>query len=308
MALLFLSRDDPADAWRDELWRRMPALDVRIWPDAGDPAAIEAALVWRPPPGELRRYPNLKAVLSLGAGVDALVADPTLPAVPLVRMVDPSLTRGMREYVLTAVLRHHREFDRCARAQKAKAWAYAFPPRAADRRIGVMGLGELGRSVAAMLAGHGFPVAGWSRTAKDVEGISSFAGEEGFGPFLARSDVLVCLLPLTGATRGILNASTFGHLPKGAFVINVGRGAHLVEDDLIAALETGHLAGATLDVFAEEPLPTASPLWDQPDVLITPHVASYCDPRTAAEGVADNLGRLARGEPLLNVVDRARGY
>jgi glyoxylate/hydroxypyruvate reductase A len=209
---------------------------------------------------------------------------------------------------LTAVLRHHREFDRFSRAQRRKEWSYAFPLGPAERRVGVLGLGELGRAVASTLSAQGFPVAGWSRTAKEAEGITCFAGEAGLKPFLARTDILVCLLPLTAATRGILAAATFAALPQGAFVINVGRGAHLVEADLLAALASGQLAGATLDVFDQEPLPAASPLWDHPNVLITPHVASYCDPRTAADGVADNLRRLAAGEPLLNVVDRSRGY
>lgn len=308
MALLFLSREDPADVWRDELRRRLPALEVRVWPDVGEAGSIETALVWRPPPGELQRYPNLRVMFSLGAGVDGLLADPTLPDVPLVRMVDGSLSDGMCTYVLTAVLRHHREFDRFARAQRRREWAHAFPHQARDRRVGVMGLGELGRAVASTLVGQGFPVAGWSRRAKEVAGIASFSGEAGLGPFLARSEILICLLPLTAATRGILDATTFAALPRGAFVINVGRGGHLVEADLVAALDSGQLAGATLDVFDEEPLPGASPLWDHPNVLITPHVASYCDPRTAADGVADNLRRLAAGEPLLNVVDRSRGY
>lgn len=308
MALLFVSAEDPAEVWRQELLRRLPELDFRIWPEAGEIDEIDAALVWRPPAGELRRLPKLQAILSLGAGVEALLEDPTLPDVPLVRMVDPSLTDGMCAYVLAAVLRHHRELDRYERAQRAQDWAYAFPPQARDRRIGVMGLGELGSAVARTLLAQGFPVAGWSRSAKAVEGVASFAGHGELHAFLHRADVLICLLPLTDATRGTLDAATFAALPKGAFVINVGRGEHLVDADLLAALDSGHLAGATLDVFRHEPLPPKSPLWDHPRVLITPHVASYCDPRTAADGVADNLRRLARGEPLLHVVDRARGY
>ena len=307
MALLFISQDDPAELWRDELLRRMPELEVRIWPEVGDPDEVQVALVWRPPPGSLRQFPNLKAILSLGAGIDSLIADETLPDVPLAKMVDPSLTRTMSEYVLAAVLRHHRGLDRFERAQREGRWDYQFPPQAAERRVGVLGLGELGRDVAVLLRDHGFPVAGWSRSAKKIDGIESFGGEA-LDRFLERTDVLVCLLPLTDDTQGILNAQTFERLPRGAFVINAARGPHLVDDDLIEALDSGHLAGATLDVFHEEPLPAESPLWRHPKVLITPHVASYCVPASAAEGVVRNVRHALAGRPLEHQVDRTRGY
>jgi glyoxylate/hydroxypyruvate reductase len=308
MALMFLSADDPAEAWRAALLAEIPELDFRTWPGVGDPAAIDLALVWQPPPGELARYPNLRAILSLGAGIDGLLAQQGLPDVPIARMVDPSLTRTMTEYVVLATLRHHRQFDHFEREQRATRWRYAFPPQAADRRVGVMGLGVLGSAAAASLAAHGFPVAGWSRETRQLSGIESFAGRAGLPAFLARTDILVCLLPLTSDTAGILNAPTFGGLPRGAYLINVARGAHLVEADLIAALDSGQLAGATLDVFCEEPLPAGDPLWRHPKVLITPHVASYASPLTAAEGVAANIRRARAGQPLLHQVDRARGY
>jgi glyoxylate/hydroxypyruvate reductase len=308
VALMFLSPDDPADAWRAELQARIPELEVRIWPDVGDPDEIEIALVWRPPPGELVRYPNLKAILSLGAGIDGFVADPELPDVPLARMVDPSLTRTMTEYVLLAVLRHHRELDRFERTQRAREWAYAFPPQAADRRVGIMGLGELGAAAARQLVAHGFQVLGWSRSPKAIEGVVSYAGRSELHAFLHRTDILVCLLPLTGDTLGILDAATFAELPHGAFVINVARGQHLVENDLLKALDSGHLAGATLDVFRTEPLPPDSPLWGHPRILVTPHVASYSVPGTAADGVAANIRRVLSGQPPLHLVDRAKGY
>jgi glyoxylate/hydroxypyruvate reductase len=308
MALLFLSPDDPADLWRAELQARIPDLDVRIWPQVGDPAEIDVALVWRPPPGELARYPNLRAILSLAAGIDGLVADPDLPDVPIARMVDPSLTRTMTEYVLLAVLRHHREFDRFERAQRAREWAYAFPPQAADRRVGIMGLGELGSAAARALVAQGFQVLGWSRTPKMLDGVLSYPGRSELHAFLHPTDILVCLLPLTADTAGILDAAIFAELPHGACVINVARGQHLVEGDLLQALDSGHLGGATLDVFREEPLPHGSPLWDHPKVLVTPHVASYSVPSTAADGVAADIRRVSAGEPLLHQVDRARGY
>ena len=308
MALMFLSPDDPAEAWREALLAKVPELDFRIWPDVGDVAEIDLALVWRPPQGELARYPNLRAILSLGAGIDGLLAQPGLPDVPIARMVDPSLTRTMTEYVLLAVLRHHRQFDHYEREQRATRWSYAFPPQAADRRVGVMGQGVLGATAARSLASHGFPVAGWSRTAKKLAGIESYAGEKELPAFLARTDILVCLLPLTRDTAGILNARTFAGLPRGAFLVNVARGAHLIEAGLIAALDSGQLAGATLDVFGEEPLPPENPLWRHAKVLITPHVASYSLPATGAEGVVENIRRARAGQPLLHQVDRTRGY
>ena len=308
MALMFLSPDDPPEAWRAALLAAIPELDFRIWPEVGDPAGIDVALVWQPPPSELARYPNLRAILSLGAGIDGLLAQPGLPDVPIARMVDPSLTRTMTEYVLLATLRHHRHFDRFERAQQAARWSFALPPQASDRRVGVMGLGVLGSAAAARLAEQGFPVAGWSREAKQLADVESFAGREGLAAFLARTDILVCLLPLTRDTAGILNAATFAGLPRGACVINVARGAHLVEADLIAALDSGQLAGATLDVFREEPLPPDNPLWRHSKVLITPHVASYASPQTAAEGVAENIWRARAGRTLLHQVDRDRGY
>jgi glyoxylate/hydroxypyruvate reductase A len=308
MALMFLSPDDPAEQWREELTARLPGLEVRIWPEVGDRAAIEIALVWRPPPGELARYPNLKAILSLGAGIEGLIADPTLPAVPIARMVDPSLASTMAEYVLLAVLRHHRGFDRFERAQRAARWEFGLPPQPADRQIGIMGLGELGSTAARLLRAHGFPVAGWSRTPKALEGVTSYAGRGELHAFLHRTDILVCLLPLTAETRGILDAETFAGLPHDAALINVARGAHLVEPDLLAALDSGHLAGATLDVFKDEPLPPDHPFWQHPKVLITPHIASYSVPRVAADGVVDNIRRAQAGQRLRHQVNRERGY
>jgi glyoxylate/hydroxypyruvate reductase A len=265
-------------------------------------------LVWRPPPGELARYPNLKAILSLGAGIEGLIADPTMPEVPIARMVDPSLTSTMAEYVLLAVLRHHRGFDRFERAQRERRWEFSLPPQPSDRQVGIMGLGELGAAAARLLLAHGFPVAGWSRSPKALDGVTSYAGHGELHSFLHRTDILVCLLPLTAETRGILDAETFDALPHGASLINVAGGAHLVEQDLLAALDSGHLAGATLDVFTDEPLPPDNPLWQHPKVLITPHIASYSVPAIAAAGVVDNIRRARAGQPLNHQVGRQRGY
>jgi glyoxylate/hydroxypyruvate reductase A len=306
---LFLCEADHVDEWRRALLQEIPDLDFRVWPDAvGDPLDIDLALVWRPPLGELCRYPNLKAILSLGAGVESFMHDQSLPDLPLAHMVDESLTRTMADYVLLATLRHHRQFDLFEREQKAPSWAFAFPKGVGDRPVGVMGLGVLGEAAGRTLSAHGFDVAGWSRSAKTIDGIETYHGEDRLGAFLSRTEILVCLLPLTSDTEGILNAEHLGRLPKGAYLINAARGPHVVDDDLIQALDTGHLAGATLDVFDREPLPSDHPFWRHERILITPHVASYCVPKTAAFGVAQNI-RLARaGKRLNHQVDRAKGY
>ena len=309
MALLFLSEADPVEPWRDALLAEMPDLDFRIWPDqVGDPNDIDVALVWRPPPGELSRYPNLKAILSLGAGIDALIEDDTLPDLPLARMVDPSLTRTMADYILLAVLRHHRQFDLFEREQRAGRWTFVFPKAARERTVGIMGLGVLGETAAVQLRNHDFKVQGWSRSPKTIEGVTSFHGQNQLQRFLESTEILVCLLPLTPDTRGVLNASLFAALPKDACLINAARGGHLVDSDLIQALDQGHLAAATLDVFETEPLPATSPLWRHEKILITPHVASYCVPETAASGVIDNIKRARSGQPLHHQVDRRQGY
>ena len=309
MALLFLSEADPADAWREALLAEMPDLDFRVWPDqVGDSDDIDIALVWRPPAGELSSYPNLRAILSLGAGIDAMIADETLPDLPLARMVDPSMTSTMANYVLTAVLRHHRQFDMFEREQRAGRWTFSFPKRAQSRTVGVLGLGVLGEAAVRTLRDHGFRVQGWSRSPKTIDGVRTYHGQGQLSDFLADVEILVCLLPLTTDTAGILNAPLFAALAKGACVINAARGAHLVEDDLLDALDRGQLSGATLDVFETEPLPMESPLWKHDAVLITPHVASYCVPETAAKGVIENIKRARSGQRLLQQVDRIRGY
>ncbi len=308
MALLFFSEDDDPVAWSAALRARLPDLDIRIWPVIGSPDEIEAALVWLPPPGLLASLPRLRAIFSLGAGVDAMLRDPTLPDLPLCRMVDPSLTATMAEYVLACVLWYHRQFDLYARQQAERRWKLYLPAPAVATRVGVMGLGVLGSATATALAAHGFSVRGWSRTQRDVAGVACFAGAAGLEAFLAGSDILVCLLPLTPDTEDLLDAALLGRLPEGARLIQVGRGRQLVEADLLAALDAGRLAHATLDVVREEPLPPAHPFWTHPRIRLTPHAASYCQPATGAASVAENIRRLRDGRPLLHVVDRRRGY
>jgi glyoxylate/hydroxypyruvate reductase A len=308
MALLFYSVPDDPAAWRHELLKRIPDLDFRVWPDQGDPGEIDSALVWRPPPGMLAALPNLRAVFSLAAGVDAMLADTTLPPVPLCRLVDPQLTGSMSEFVLLLVLRYHRRLERFAAQQRRALWHLEMARPAGTTRVGVMGLGVLGADAASLLVRHGFAVSGWSRSARSLPGVTCHAGAAGLGPFLAEADILVCLLPLTPETEGILSRDLFARLPRGARLINVARGRHLIGADLIEALDTGQLGHASLDVFDPEPLPPEHPFWRHPRIDVTPHVASNILAETGADGVAENILRLRRAAPLLNVVDRSRGY
>ncbi len=309
MALLFLSDSDDPVAWRAALAKRVPGFDMRVWPDTGAAADIDAALVWNHPPGALKAFPKLRAILSLGAGVNHILDDPEIPSdIPIARIVDPGLATGMAEYAALAVLRYHRNFDVYERQQRDRRWRRLPIPVTTARRVGVLGLGEIGSACARTIGGLGFPVAGWSRTPKSLPGVACYAGPDGLAPFLNGTDILVCVLPLTAATRGIINQTTLAKLPRGAFLINIARGAHVVDQDLIAALDSGQLAGATLDVFAHEPLPSEHPFWSHPKVTLTPHIASITNPETAADGVAENLRRLHDGRPLLNLADRARGY
>jgi len=309
MALLFLSKGDDPVKWSAALRTHLPDLDIRLWPETGNVADIEAAMVWMHPPGELKRYPNLKLILSLGAGVNHVLDDPDLPAgVPIARMVDPGLTAGMVEYAVAAVMRYHRNFDVYERFQREARWKKLPIPNTGRRSIGVLGLGEIGGACAQALSAFGFSVAGWSRRPRNVEGVTGYFGAESLKPFLARSEMLLCVLPLTSTTRGIINGDLLAALPKGAFVINIARGGHVVDADLLAALDSGHIAGATLDVFEPEPLPAGHRYWTHPKVTVTPHIASLTNPETAVLPIVENLKRLKTGQPFLNLVDRATGY
>jgi glyoxylate/hydroxypyruvate reductase A len=309
MALIFYSESDPFDDWRDALETAVPDLDVRHWDTPGDPAEIEFALVWLPPRGSLRQFPNLKAIISLGAGVDSLLKDPDLPSgVPIVRMMDDTLAACMAEYVLLHVLRYHREQPVLAAQQRDHIWRIFGSPSAASRRIGIMGLGSMGAAAAQLLVATGFDVASWTRRAKTMAGVETFHGRDGLTPFLARTDILVCLLPLTPETEGILDRSLFDALPRGAYLINAGRGGHQDEPDILTALDSGQLAGATLDVFQTEPLPADSPFWDHPKVTVTPHNAGIITAESAVGHVTDTIRRVRAGKPLRHVVDPGVGY
>ncbi|MBI3504849.1 MAG: glyoxylate/hydroxypyruvate reductase A [Proteobacteria bacterium] len=309
MKLLFISSTDRVEPWRAAFAELAPEIEFVPLADVTDPAAFEYAAVWKYPPGALKPFTNLKLVTSLGAGIDHLLGDPEFPAhIPFVRLVDPTLTGGMVEYALWATLRYHRQMVDFEGFQRAREWHQLDAPRTATRRVGIAGIGEIGGAIARALAGLGFDVAGWSRKPHALPGIAAFAGAAGWEPFLARTDILICVLPLTDATRGILDAKAFASLPKGAYVVNIARGGHVVDRDLIAALDSGHLAHATLDVTTPEPLPAGHPFWVHKRVTVTPHIASLTDPRTAAPQVIDNIRRFRAGQPLLNRVDRTNGY
>jgi glyoxylate/hydroxypyruvate reductase len=310
LKLIFISAEDRAEPWRQALAEELPELEFQLWPDeVSSPDEIDYALVWKPPVGELKRYPNLKAILSLGAGVDHLAADPSLPNdVPVSRLVDRCLTQGMSEYMLYWVLHYHRNFGDYATMRAQNEWRHIPQEDPRRRRIGLLGLGELGSDAAQKLAMLEFDVAGWSRTPKSLPGVTSYHGPDGLKPFLARTDILICLLPMTDATRGIINADTLAQLPQGAVLINGARGAHVVDQDLLAALDSGQLSAATLDVFHTEPLPADHPYWSHPKVVMTPHMASLTIAHSAAAYVAENIRRIERGEPPLNIVDFSAGY
>ncbi len=309
MALLFHSKIKRDDWWRAELSKHVPDLEVRFYPDIGNPDDIEFALCFAMPHGVLADLKNLKAVFSLGAGVDHIFADPDYPKhVPIARVVDPELTDRMSEYVVQHVLNHHRYQHQYDTQQREHVWKERHAPAARNRSVGILGLGELGSGAAEVLNSLNFNVSGWSRSEKKVAGVKSFHGADQLDAFLAQTEILICLLPLTDATIGILNKDLFAKLPEGAALINPGRGPHLVEQDLIDALDSGHLSAATLDVFHTEPLPADNLLWDHPGIRITPHVASIASPGRVAALAAQNILRARAGEPLLNQVDPNKGY
>jgi glyoxylate/hydroxypyruvate reductase A len=309
-ATTFLYKADPVRGrqWAEVFRERAPELEFRLWPDIGDPAQVHFLAAWEPPTDIAQRFPNLKLLFSSGAGVDQFDLAALPPDLPVVRMIEPGIVRGMVEYVTHAVLDLHRDMPAYRRQQQRGQWQPLPVRPAGERRIGVLGLGSLGQAVLHTLVGFGFDCAGWSRSRHRVDGVRCHAGADELDAFLARTQILVCLLPLTDATRGLLDARLFARLPAGAALVHVGRGAQLVAPDLLAALESGQIAEAVLDVTEPEPLPPDAALWRHPHVRITPHIASMTQPASAAEVVIDNLRRFAAGEPLVGLVDRTRGY
>ena len=307
--ILFRSTPAATARWRPLLAGLMPEHEFRNWPEIGDPAQIDYAMVWNPEPGLLASLPNLKLIVGLGAGVDHILRDPSVPkSVPILRLVDPYMTDAMSEYVALSVLRLHRQDLDYLAQQRARKWEEQEQKNAAERPVGILGFGTLGQNAGRKLKALGFDVAGWSRSGKEVAGFATYAGPDGLDALLRRSEILVCLLPLTAETRGILNAATFARLPRGAAIVNAGRGGHLVEEDLIPALDSGQLSGAVLDVFRQEPLPSEHPFWRYARIIVTPHIAAETHPPTAAPIIRDAICRFQAGQAVPNLIDPARGY
>jgi glyoxylate/hydroxypyruvate reductase A len=308
MTVLYKANMVRGAEWAAFFAERAPDVPFRLWPDIGDPADVRYLVAWVPPDDIATTFPNLELVISVGAGVDQFDATKLPAHLPLVRMLEPGIAETMVEYVTMAVLALHRDLLNFISQQKEQVWREIRITPAKRRGVGVMGLGQLGQAVLERLKPFGFPLSGWNRSPREIDGVTCYADRDALPDFLGQSDILICLLPLTDETRGILNADLFARLPRGASLVNVGRGPHLVEADLLAALDSGTLSGAMLDVAEPEPLPSGHPFWSHPRILLTPHNAAMTAPDTAVDFVLDVIARHRRGEELPGRVDRARGY
>lgn len=308
MTLLYKADPERGRQWAQRFAHKAPEIPFRIWPETGDPAAVRYLAAWQPPEDPARTLPNLEVIFSVGAGVDQFDLSGVPEHVAVVRMIEPGIVEGMVEYVTQSVLTIHRDLFDYALQQQQRVWR-ALPVRAAaSRRVGVLGLGMLGSAVLERLRLFGFACAGWSRSPRTLPGVECYAGAEALDAFLARTDILIGLLPLTEATRGLLDAALFAKLPQGASFINVGRGPQLNQQALLDALDSGHLCNAILDVADPEPLPPEHPFWTHPRVRLTPHIASATRPETAVDVVLENIRRHRDGLPMLGLIDRTRGY
>jgi glyoxylate/hydroxypyruvate reductase len=312
MNILFYTPDDKHDIWLPVLRAALPQSTIRLWHE-GDNSPADYAIVWKPPAAVLREQHDLKAIFVLGAGVDAMLQlGEALPAnVPLIRIDDGGMALQMAQYVSHAVLTYFRWFDVYAKQAQTGEWQQHAPLSSADFGVGIMGLGVLGSRVAKALRALGFPVNAWTRSARsdaDLDGVQSYVGEADFSRFLQASRVLVCVLPLTTQTENILNRHTLAQLPRGSYLINIARGAHVVEEDLQELIAEGHIAGATLDVFRQEPLPPTHAFWREPRITITPHISALTLHDEAAVQIAQKIAALENGLAVAGVVDLARGY
>lgn len=308
MAILFSDNSYNRDKIFALLQTNMPGVDLRLYPNTGNAEEIDYAIMFRPEPGSLQQLPNLKVIFMTSAGVDAIMHDDTLPNVPIIRNMDTHLSNGICEYVVYHVLHYHRFFYKYQAQQAEKIWKQYPQFNAGERCVGIMGLGEMALPAARALVALGFDVRSWTNSPKQEDGVTSFYGQDQQAEFLSSCDILVNLLPLTDNTRGILNKALFEKLPKGAFVINAARGAHLNEQDVIDALDSGHLAGATLDVFPTEPLPEASPLWSHNGIKITPHIASLTNYKNIGANILKMIADIESGKTLPSSIDRTRQY
>ncbi len=286
-----------------------PNLKLEVYPNIKNYADIDFVMVWRHPLGIFSKFPNLKCIAAMSAGVDHILVDKDLPKnIPIVRILDPKMAQDISQYVVANVLYLVKRLDHWQKNQQLKLWHKNPPFSLADKTIGILGLGFLGRQAAAALQFLGLKVIGWSNSPKNLTGVNSYVGQQELTQFLNQTDILICMLPLTPATQNILNAENFSKLQKNAYVINLGRGDHLIEHDLIAALDSGQLSGACLDVFREEPLPVNHPFWTHSKIRITPHIASVTNPETATAQILENYRRIQAHQPLLNIVDLNKGY
>ncbi|EPL15550.1 glyoxylate/hydroxypyruvate reductase A [Pseudomonas sp. CF161] len=306
--LYFHSELDDPEQWRLALTEWLGEVKFSVGPHCEHPHTVDVALLWTTPKQGLAGFIHLKAVLSLGAGINQLDLSTLPEGVPVARLVDESLTVSMVEYARACVFRYHRELHRYEQDSRQRRWSFNPPVRAAQRCIGVLGLGRLGMAISSALIADGFEVKGWSNTSKDIAGLQSLTGETGLDALVGQVDILINVLPLTAQTSGILNQSLFARFSRPVQLINMGRGEHLIEDDLLSALALGQIEAATLDVTCIEPLAQTSGLWAHPQILITPHVAGLSCPRSAAQGIAENILKAMQMLPLINQVDLCKGY
>ncbi|MFV8226170.1 2-hydroxyacid dehydrogenase [Christiangramia aquimixticola] len=309
MSVLIVSPERDPENWVKALRNRHPGMNIYVYPEPHDQEEVEFVVSWNHPRGLFKNYPNVKVIASMGAGVDHILSDEALPeGVKVTKVIDDTLTEDMGDFVLSQVMNHIRGLHHYVKSQKRKEWDKFQYKRPQDTKVGIMGLGVLGNAVAEKLHKNFFKVYGWSRTRKDSDNITNYHGKDQLEEFLSNSEILVCLLPLTEDTENILNADLFDMLPEGAYVINVARGQHLVEHDLMEMIDNGHLSGASLDVFREEPLPDEHPFWEHDKINITPHIASVTKPESVVPQIAENYDRMMENEPLLNVVEKDKGY
>lgn len=309
MSIVIIRQDDKIELWKKAIKAADPNIEVSSYLEPHDKEAVEVALVWKHPKGTLAPYSNLKYIASSGAGVDFIFEDKTTPKdLPVTRVVDTMLASDMSEYVVAAIFSYLKHLNAYKVDQFHKVWKPRPYFRISDFKVGVMGLGALGTVLANDLVRFGFKTQGWANSKKTVEDVTTYHGQGEFHQFLSTSEILVCLLPLTTETAGILNATLFGQLPKGAYVINVARGGHLIDQDLIDYIDNGHISGATLDVFHQEPLSATHPFWEHEKINITPHYASVSDTDSVVPQILENYDRLKRGESLLNLVSKVKGY
>lgn len=309
MAIVIIRQDNKIEAWKNALLQANPKLKVYSYLDKHPKEDIIMALIWKHPKGSLAVYPNLKCIASSGAGVDYIFEDDTVPAhVPLTRVTDPFLASDMSEHVVAAIFAELKNFSTYKIQQTQSIWKPREYKRISDVTVGIMGLGELGALAANDLVHIGFNVQGWSRSKKLINNVKTFTGDSELGDFLKNSNFLVCLLPLTPDTNGILDSALFSQLPKGAYVINVARGGHLVDADLLEHLDNDHISGACLDVYHQEPLPPSHPFWNHPKIFMTPHYASVSDTNSVIPQIISNYNNIEEGKALVNVVNRSKGY